>query len=297
MNKSDMILRSFMFLPAHNKKYILKAVDSNADAIILDMEDAVPKFKRAEARENIIEFEKQGLFRKKTVFIRLNQIGSLDFVNDISKLVLPDIDGFMPSKVETEDDIVFVDKLLSFFEVKNSIKIGHYMLAPLIETTKAIERLYEIGSASDRLVALCLGGEDYLNDLGCMYTYRHEALVYPRAKIVNAARANGLLPIDTPYLNISDLEDFEKCQREAFKNGFAGDLLLNPKQIEAANRAFLPDEEKIEYSKRVIEAIELSNESGNSGVAMLDGAMVGPPMGNRAKSILRLAELAEKGQV
>lgn len=281
-------LRSFMFLPAHNKKFLDKAIVSEADAVILDLEDGVPAFRRAEARENIASYSKQGLFdQRKNIFIRINPIDSEDFIADIEELTLPCIDGFMPSKVDTAKDIEFLDRLLDFYERKNGYPTGKYRLAPLIETTKAIDNVSEIAKASSRLVALCLGGEDYLNDLGSVFTYQESAFVYPRAVLVNAARANGLLPIDTPYLDIKDVDGFKDHCVIAYKNGFAGGLILSPRQIEAANEAYSPDEEKVKLSRKVIEAVRQANEEGVSGVAMLDGTMVGPPMRKRAETVLK----------
>ena len=286
MSDSTLRLRSFMFLPAHNKKFLDKAVSCAADAVILDMEDGVPPFKRREARENIITYNDQGLLKNKKIFIRINPIDTEDFIEDIEELTLSDIDGFMPSKVDNSKDIEFLDRLLDFFERKKSMPSGKFMLAPLIETTKALDNISQIAGSSQRLVALCLGAEDYLNDLGSVFTYQESALIYPRAILVNAARANGLLPIDTPYLDIRDVEGFKKNETLAYKNGFAGCLILSPRQIDAANEAFTPDNEKVELSRRVIAAVKEANEAGISGVAMLDGTMVGPPMRKRAETVL-----------
>ena len=287
MSEKRLKLRSFMFLPAHNKKFLDKAVTCAADAVILDLEDGVPPFKRQEARENIISYNNQGLLKNKKIFIRINPIDTNDFINDIEELTLSDIDGFMPSKADNAKDIEFLDRLLDFFERKKDIPSGQFMLAPLIETTKALDNISQIASASNRLVALCLGAEDYLNDLGSVFTYQESALVYPRAMLVNAARANGLLPIDTPYLDIRDVEGFKKNETLAYKNGFAGCLILSPRQIDAANEAFSPDAEKVELSRRVISAVREASEAGISGVAMLDGTMVGPPMRKRAETVLK----------
>lgn len=288
MLDNNLRLRSFMFLPAHNKKFFDKAVTCDADAIILDLEDGVPFFKRSIARANIIFYEKQGLLESRNnIFIRINPIDSDDFVEDISELTLKGIDGFMPTKIDSAKDIEFIDRLLAFFERKKHLPIGKYKLAPLVETTKGLDNIQEIARASKRLVALCLGGEDYLNDLGSVFTYQQSALAYPRAMLVNAARANGLLPIDTPYLDIKNVDGFKENEKLAYKNGFAGCLILSPRQIEAANEAFTPDAEKIELSKRVIAAVSEANESGVSGVAMLDSTVVGPPMRKRAENVLK----------
>lgn len=285
------LLRSFMFLPANNSKFIDKALGSDADALILDIEDSVPSEQRQSARDNIIRYHNNESFVGKNIFIRINEIGTKDFVEDITQLVLPHITGLMPSKIVGAEDIVFLDKLLNLLEMKNGIDLGTIKLAPLIETTKAIMDIQQISKASERLVALCFGGEDYLNDLGSTYTYQEEAFVLPRAMIVNAARSAGILPIDTPYLNVTDIAGFEQKEREAYKNGFAGCLILNPKQIEPANRAFSPDDEKVAYSRKVIDAVNLANSEKKSGVVMLDGVMVGPPMRKRAQAVLEQNDL------
>lgn len=283
-----MKLRSFMFLPAHNRKFLDKAIVSKADAVIFDLEDGVPSFRRKEARENIVIYSEKGLFeQRKNIFIRINPIESDDFIADIEELTLSSIDGFMPTKVDTANDIEFIDRLLDFYERKKGLPTGQFKLAPLIETTKAVDNINEIARASQRLVALCLGGEDYLNDLGSVFTYQESALVYPRALLVNVARANHLLPIDTPYLDIRDVNGFKEHCVLAYKNGFAGGLILSPRQIEIANEAFSPDEDKVELSRRVIESVRQANEKGISGVAMLDGTMVGPPMRKRAETVLK----------
>lgn len=290
MLESSLRLRSFMFLPAHNQKFLDKAIHCEADAIILDLEDAVPPQKRMEARENIAHYDDQRLLdQRKNVFIRINPMETVDFIEDIFSLTLPSIDGFMPSKINDADDVKFLDRLLSMIERKKGMPDGKYKLAPLIETARALENVYEIAKCSSRMVALCLGGEDYLNDIGSVYTYQQSALAYPRAEVVNAARACHLLPIDTPYVDISDLEGFKENEITAYKNGFAGCLILSPRQIQSANEAFSPDPEKIDFSKRVIEAVRNANQSGQSGVAMLDGAMVGPPMRKRAETVLEQA--------
>ena len=281
-------LRSFMFLPAHNRRFLDKSIVCDADAVILDLEDSVPCFRKEEARQNIIAYSEQGLLdRRKNVFVRINSIESEEFISDIEKLTLPNVECFMHSKINTPSDIEFLDRLLGFYERKKGYPIGKYRLAPLIETANALDNVSAIAKASRRLVALCLGGEDYLNDLGSIFSYQESALAYPRATLVNTARANGLLPIDTPYLDIKNQEGFAEHCAAAYRNGFAGCLILSPRQISVANEAFYPDAEKILLSKRVMQAIHQANEENGSGVAVLDGMMIGPPMRKKAEAVMR----------
>lgn len=293
MKKKNILLRSFMFLPAYNKKFLDKALLSDADALILDLEDSVPPECRQEARQNIIEYQNEGKLKGKTIFVRINEIDSADFIEDINQMVLPDVDGFMPSKIRTAEDIRFIDRLLGVLELKNKYEKRKYLLAPLIETTGAVMNIKDIVIASERLVAVCFGGEDYLNDLGSTYSYQTTAFEYARAAIANAARMAGILPIDTPYLEIADTDGFVEVGREMYKRGFAGCLLLNPKQIEAAHIAFSPTAEEIEYSNGVIESINEGMTEKKSGVAMYKGTMVGPPMRRRAYKVKEIQALIE----
>lgn len=259
----------------------------------MDLEDAVPPIYRQDARNNIIEYSQKGKFAGKKIFIRINEMGTKDFAEDINQMILEGITGFMPSKISDADDIYFLDRLLSMQEIKCDLDKGTFLLAPLIETAKAVLNAYEIAKASSRMVAICLGGEDYLNDLGSTYTYHTPAFSYPRATIVNAARAAEILPIDTPYLNINDLEGFRVAEKEAYKNGFSGCLLLNPKQIEAANTVFSPGEDEIKYSQNLIKAFEDTMGKQDIGIAMYRGVMIGPPMLKRAHYVVNQRKLIE----
>lgn len=277
-----MILRSFLFIPAYKLNYIEKAVNSEADAMILDLEDSVPEQMKKSAREVICLCSEKGMFLDKTVFVRINPVNSKDFVQDMCQILLPGICGIMPAKIKSAQDIVYLDQLLSFFEMKNGIDNGHFLMAPLIETANAVIQIYAIAKASRRLAALCLGGEDYLNDLNSIYTYQETALAVPRALLVNAARANGLLPIDTPYINISDTEGFYTSALKAYQNGFAGNLLLHPKQIAIANKAFFPDEETTANAQKTLQALDGMERN----IIVQGGNLIGPPMVKKARTVI-----------
>lgn len=292
--KKDVLLRSMLFLPATNERFVEKALESDADAIILDVEDSVPPANRQEAREKLKQYFAKDLFKEKTVFIRINEIGSEDFIEDIKCFAFEGLTGFMPSKIRSAGDIIFLDKLLSLIEQSKKIPQGTYALAPLIETAEAVNNVEEIAFSSDRLLALCLGGEDYLNDLHSTYVHMYDAIFFPRVKIVNAARAAGILPIDTPYLELKDFEGYETEERRMYQMGFAGDLLVNPSQIVYANRCFSPSEEELSFSQNIMEAAKNAKEEKATGIAVYDGKMIGPPMIKRAETVLKLRKLIDE---
>lgn len=292
----NILLRSMLFVPGHNAKFIEKALVSDADAIILDMEDAIPPNLRQDARENIINYFNKGSFKDKTVFIRINELGSEDFIQDIRQLIFEDLTGYMLPKINHEDDIKFFSRLLDLVETERKWERGKFLLTPLIETTSALYRVNQIATASERMLALCFGGEDYLNDLGSTYTHYENAFLVPRANMVNAARMAGIQPIDTPYLQLNDTEGYMREETEMYRMGFAGHLLINPKQIELANKCFSPSDEEIVFSKDIMQGAELAQKEKSSGISVHGGVMIGPPMIKRAQTVLQQYELILKKQ-
>lgn len=289
----DLLLRSMLFVPAYNRKFIEKALDSNADALILDMEDAVPEDWKAEARSIITEYAEKGAFQNLTVFVRTNPLEDPQMMQDIKAAAHKDITGFMPPKISSEADMLFLDRLLAQQEQEHCIESGHFKLAPLVETTASVLNLAQIVRHSKRTVAICFGGEDYLNDLQGIHGFPPKAFDTPRALIAMAARSVGIAPIDTPFLDLTDMEGFVAEKNEAYELGFAGSLLINPKQIQPANECFMPDDEEVEQARRVIAAIDESKKNG-AGCVMLDRRMVGPPMQRKAEQIIKYMKLVEE---
>jgi len=289
-NSKKYLLRSMLFVPTYKKKFLDKALQTDADALILDLEDSVPNIFKQEARLNVREYLEQGRFKGVQVFVRLNSIESELLLEDLKYVLHNDIDGFMLSKIYTQDDMIYYDKLITQLESENNSAEGHFKFIPLIETTSAVMDVYNIAKVSKRTIALAFGGEDFLNDLEGLHGDPPRAFDYPRAAIAIAARAAGIEPIDTPYLAIRDYEGFVKEETISFELGYAGCLVIHPEQIELANICFTPRAEEVELSKQIIKCIEESKEMG-SGVAMLGNKMIGPPMEKRARKVIDKMEL------
>ena len=285
-----MLLRNMMYVPAYKEKFIDKSLTAQADAIIYDLEDSVPVPFKPDARKILKKYIDEGAFKGKTVFVRLNPLESNMLSEDLKYVLHEDIFGFMPSKVYTAADMDYYDKLISQLEAENGIEIGHFKFTPLIETTSAVMDIYNICRQTKRTIAVCFGGEDFLNDLEGLHKEPPRSLEYPRASIAIAARAAGVQPIDTPYLAIHDEEGFIKEESISFEMGFAGVQILSPRQIPLANQCFTPDAEEVKRSEKIVEACRKSSEEG-SGVAMYNGKMIGPPMRTRAEKVLEIMEL------
>lgn len=285
-----MLLRNMMYVPAYRERFIEKSLTAPADAIIYDLEDSVPDVFKPEAREILRSYIEKGVFKNRTVFVRLNPLESNMLSEDLKYVLHEDITGFMPSKIYTAADMDYYDKLITQLEAENDIPIGHFKLTPLIETTSAVMDIYNIAKQTKRTVAVCFGGEDFLNDLEGLHKEPPRSLDYPRAAIAIAARAAGVQPIDTPYLAIHNEEGFIKEENISFEMGFAGIQILSPRQIPLANQCFTPDAEEVERSKAIVEACKQSAQAG-SGVAMYKDKMIGPPMRKRAEKVLETMEL------
>ena len=290
-----LLLRNMMYVPAYREKFIEKSLTAPADAIIYDLEDSVPQQFKPDARRILEKYIKEGAFKDKTVFVRLNPLESNMLSEDLKYVLHSDITGFMPSKIYTAADMDYYDKLITQLEAENNIETGHFKFTPLIETTSAVMDIYNICKQSKRTIAVCFGGEDFLNDLEGLHKEPPRSFDYPRAAIAIAARAAGVQPIDTPYLAIQNEEGFIKEESISFEMGFSGVQILSPRQIPLANRCFTPDEEEVKRSEEIVEACRLSSLEG-SGVAMYKDKMIGPPMRKRAEKVLEIMELIKNNE-
>jgi citrate lyase subunit beta/citryl-CoA lyase len=281
-------LRTMTFVPGYMIKFLEKAIDFNSDALILDLEDSVPLKDKQTARDNISTYLKGKKYRKQ-VYIRVNPIESGMLFDDLNAVLHDATFGIMFTKVKDEKDIIYFDKLLAQLENDKGFPIGKFKICPLIETGSAMIKAYDIAIASPRVNALVLGGEDYLTDLDGLHKEHGISLLVPRSLVVMAARTAKIDAIDTPFLDIKNLEGFEKEVKLARELGFSGTLIIHPTQIDIANRNFTPSEEEIEEAKRIIDAIEESKQKG-LGVTLLDGKLIGPPMEKRAQNIIAKIE-------
>ena len=281
-------LRSAMFVPGYMRKFLDKAIDFRCDVLLLDLEDSVPDPFKEDARKFIREYLDEDRFPQQ-VFIRVNDIDSCLLSRDLAATLHRNTDGFMFTKVRDEKDIHYFDKLLTQLEHDNGFEYGKFKFFPLIEMGSAILRAHQIATASPRVIGLAFGGEDYLTDLDGLHKEHGTSLLVPRSLIVIAARSAHLDVLDTPYLDIRNIEGFRREVELARELGFSGQLLLHPSQIDICNEIFSPSPEEIAEAGRIIAAIKESSEDGR-GVTLLDGKLVGPPMRKRAYNVLAKAE-------
>jgi len=290
---SDLLLRSLMFVPSHNEKLMMSASKSNADVLLLDVEDSVQPFSNKQvARDTIIKYVSANTFTGKKIFPRVNDRESGELLKDILQLTIDGIDGFMYPKSKRGEDVYFFDKLLETIEYEKGIPIGSYKIIPLIETASAVMNVQEICSASPRVIAIAYGSEDFITDLEGVHDLEHESLFTARAMIAMGARATGIIPIDTVHIGVHDLEDLEVNLKVSKNLGFEGMLVLHPKEIPLVHKYFSPSEVEVENANIMIELAKEAAEKGE-GVAIVNGKFIGPPMIKSAWKTLKKQQLID----
>lgn len=282
---SDYLMRSLMFVPAHNSKLLDSALRRDADVLLLDIEDSVPVKNKQEARNNIKEFVEKAVAERKLIFPRINDRESGQLLKDAYQLTIEGVAGFMYPKVKTGEDVYFFGKLLETIEYEKGYPIGKFKIIPLIETTSAVVNIKEICTACHRVVAVAFGCEDYVTDLQGKHDDNGNSIFTARSMIAMTARACGIYPIDTVHIKVHDLDDLEKNLKISKDLGFEGMLVLNPKELPLVHKYFSPSDEEVLWAK---EMLSLSEEAQNmgKGVAVKDNKFIGPPMVKMAQNIL-----------
>ena len=233
--KTSFLTRSLMFVPAHNDRLMQSAARSNADVLLLDIEDSVqPVENKQIARNNIIRYVEEGFFANRILFPRINDRESGQLLKDLTQITIKGVTGFMYPKARCGEDIYFIGKLLDTIEYDKGFELGTFKLIPIIETTGAVMNIQDICKASPRVVAVAFGCEDYVTDLEGKHDIEGQSIFFARNMIVNGAHNCGVAAIDTVHIRVHDLEDLEHNLILSKKLGFDGMLILNPKELPLA---------------------------------------------------------------
>lgn len=275
-----------MFVPGHNERLMNSAAQSEADVLLLDLEDSVlPLSNKQIARNKIKDWVSNKKFKNHLIFPRVNDRESGQLLQDIYQLTIPGVHGFMYPKSKRGEDVYFIDKLLETIEYEKGFTIGSFKIIPLIETTAAVLNAQDICMASKRVIAIAFGCEDFISDLEGIHDDKHLSIFTPRSIIAMAARASSVIPIDTVHVNVHDLKDLEVNLQIAKKLGFEGMLVLNPKELKLVHKYFSPSEEEVLDAKEMLALFEVSQKEGK-GVAVKNNKFIGPPMVIMAKKTL-----------
>ena len=277
-----------LFVPANRAGAPAKAAASGADAIVLDLEDAVPAAEKSAARD-AVRRELPSLAKQVPVYVRVNDVRSGLTRDDLMAAVAPGLAGVVLPKTNSPQDVRDLDVLLREAEMANGVRPGDVATIPLIESTRGLLRIEEIVRASDRIVALSLGAEDYSAELEVERTVEGTALAYIRYVIVQVATAYGIAAIDTPYPDVRDAKGLLAETRFARAIGMKGKYVLHPSQVAPVNKIFTPSAADVTRARRIVKAYDAATAAG-SGAITVDGSMVDGPIAARARRLIARAE-------
>jgi citrate lyase subunit beta/citryl-CoA lyase len=277
-------LRSFLFAPGNHARRVEKALTLPADAIILDLEDAVAISEKPATRELVVSAF--GRARSGKLYVRVNAYSTEWCYADIVAIARYGLDGIVLPKVETADQLRSADWLLSNLERERGLPVGGIDLVPIIETALGMTNVGAIAGSLSRTKRLAFGAGDYTLDLGMVWS-RDEAELSPaRSAVVMASRAAGIEPpLDTVWADLRDAEGFARSAERAAALGFQGKMCIHPDQIAVTNAAFSPSEQQLAWAKRVVAAFEEAEAKGLASI-QLDGQFIDYPIVQRARQVV-----------
>lgn len=284
--------RAMMFMPGNNPAMLQNAGIYGADTVIFDVEDAVAVSEKDAARQLVHNAIKR-LQYPCEVAVRINHIQTPFGLDDLKVILPAKPDLIRLPKAETGQDIKIIDEIIGEAEVKYGFAAGSIGMMAAIETAKGLMHAYEIATASPRMVALAIGGEDFVADLKTSRSREGWELFVARSQLLLAARAAGIQAIDSVFANANDDEGFLAETRLIKELGFDGKSVINPRQVRMAQEVFTPSEKEIKNAERVLAAYKEALER-KSGVVALDGKMIDTPIVTRAERVLAYAAAVRK---
>ena len=284
MKVPNLPIRSYLYVPGSDPRRIEKALASEADTVILDLEDAVAPNRKEEARTTVAEVLRSE--QEKPVFVRINAPDSVLAEEDVEAVAGPRLAGLRLPKTESPESVRRVAQWLD----KLGCEAG---LQCLIESALGLEFAFEIARAHEKVVGMSLGEADLAADLGV----RGDAgLLYARSRLVAATRAAGLPgPVQSVYTNVRDVEGLRRSTMEGKNMGFVGRSAIHPAQIEVINEVFTPTEEEVAEAKDLLARLEESTGTGTGAFALEDGRFVDEAVVGSARLTLALARREREG--
>ncbi|MCD4796290.1 MAG: citrate lyase acyl carrier protein [Candidatus Cloacimonetes bacterium] len=283
--KKDSYRRSRLYLPGNTPKLALNSGIHNPDGIILDLEDSVAPAKKFEATILVRNALRSVDFYGAERMVRINQVPK--GLDDLEYIVPHNVNLILVPKCESAEQIKLVNERIKEISKKKKVENPIYLM-PIIESALGIIKAYEIATASENVVALAIGLEDYTADLGTQRTKEGKETFFARCQIVNAAKAAGIQAIDSVFSDVSDMEALKQNVLESKSLGFDGMGCIHPRQIKVIHEYFAPNEAEIEKAKKIVNAFHIATEKG-LGVVSLGSKMIDPPVVKRAQRTINMA--------
>lgn len=284
----ERLRRTMMFVPGSNAGMLRDAPIYGADSIMFDLEDSVSLNEKDSAR-TLVHFALQTFdYSSVETVVRINSLETVGKL-DIEAMVIAGINVIRLPKTENAQDILNVEAEIQKVEEENDIPVGRTKMMAAIETPGGVLNAREIAHASERLIGIAIGAEDYVTSMKTTRSPEGIELLFARSQILHAAREAGIAAIDTVYSDVNNEEGLLAEVKHIKQLGFDGKSVINPRQIPVINKVYAPTEAEIQNAKEVIWAIEEAEAKG-SGVIALNGQMVDKPIVDRAERVIALAK-------
>lgn len=277
---------SRLYLPGNNPGLMINAGLHYANGIILDLEDSVAPDKKDEARILVRNALRQIDFRGAERMVRINQ-GETG-LEDLRSVIPQNVNLVLIPKCESADQVRQTEAWITEIRKKNKIRNKVYLM-PIVESALGLENSFTIASASSNVAAVAIGLEDFTADLGVQRTFEGAESLYARSRLVVAAKAAHVQPIDSVFSDVGDMEGLKQTVLKSKALGFEGMGCIHPRQVPVINEGYSPDEAEIERARKIVLAFMEASEKGLAVVA-LGTKMIDAPVVERAKKTINLAE-------
>ncbi|CAB3832835.1 (3S)-malyl-CoA thioesterase [Achromobacter anxifer] len=276
-------------MPGANARALDKARSLDADALILDLEDAVAPDAKAQAREQVAAALRAGGYGRRECIVRINALDTPWGLEDVRAIAGAGADAVLLPKVQSAEQLAALARALDAAGAPAGLSLW-----AMAETPLGFLRLDAIAGGHPRLAAIVVGTSDLVKDLHARHTPSREETLWARSMAVMAARAHGLAALDGVHLDLQDDAGLAAACTQGRDQGFDGKTLIHPKQIVAANAAFAPTEEELATARKRLDAWQAAQAAG-LGVAVVDGALVENLHAQEAERVLALAEAIARG--
>lgn len=290
-------VRTALFAPGIKERVMAKALESGADAVILDLEDSVPIGAKTEARglvSKVIDGV-AGAQLRPAIYVRVNAATTAFLADDLDAVVRPGLDAVLLAKAESVDDVQRTAAAIDRLEGQRRLAAGSVGIILMLESALGVRNCFELIKASPRVAATCFGSArdgDLQTDLGCAWSIEGTELLYARSKVLLDSRAAGshILPLDGVFSDLNDEAALIADCRLSARLGYIGRTVIHPKQIAPVKSAYAVPELEVAYYRKVVAEFAAAEKSGTAAI-VVDGKLVDYAMAQRARRVLDLAKL------
>jgi citrate lyase subunit beta/citryl-CoA lyase len=285
------LMRSHLYAPGNNTHLLEKVFSTEADAVILDLEDSVPLAEKPRARDLVRQaLEAHAEQQRQVVFVRMNHPHSEFAKEDIRAIVRPGLSGLRVPKVENAATVHEVASWIEQSERAADMAVGSVAILCLIESATGVHRALDIAKSHPRVIGLAYGAVDLMRDMGITSGPDNLETLYIRSHLVLASRVVGVRPpVDTVWTRLDDPQALEKVTHQGRALGFFGKSAIHPNQLDVINAVYTPSAKDIKHAQALIEQAEKVEQSG-SAAFQSNGELVDTAVIRRARDVIHLAE-------